>query len=400
MNLSFMMSRDSTTSINENNHRFPFCIVWTPIPLITWLFPFIGHMGIATSKGVIRDFAGSYYVSEDDMAFGWPTSYLQLMPSKVEGGAQAWDHAVLEASEEYKAHIHNLICDNCHSHTALALNRMKYNGKSNWNMTGWDLKPVSPMVRLTIETITDGYQYINAVKQREISLRDLQIPAIENLGVTKDQFDVIDLTDNNIRKIDNLPLMKRLESILLHNNRIQYIQKDIGEKLPNLKTLALTNNNIAELGDILPLAKCTKLEYLSLMGNPLTHKPHYRAYIINKLPSVRVLDFRRIKDAERNEAAKFFKGEEGKKLEEQANTAQDQQQSLLEDGESKRSTAAQGRTTEELAQIEESIRNAKSLAEVEHLTSILNSGRIPGEKIQETTNGVDENGEEFEMETE
>lgn len=48
-------------------------------------------MGIATSKGVIRDFAGSYYVSEDSMGFGWPTCYLQMSPSKVEGGAQAWD---------------------------------------------------------------------------------------------------------------------------------------------------------------------------------------------------------------------------------------------------------------------------------------------------------------------
>lgn len=28
-----------------------------------WLFPFIGHMGIAMSSGVIRDFAGPYYVS-------------------------------------------------------------------------------------------------------------------------------------------------------------------------------------------------------------------------------------------------------------------------------------------------------------------------------------------------
>lgn len=28
-----------------------------------WVFPFIGHMGICTSSGVIRDFAGSYYVS-------------------------------------------------------------------------------------------------------------------------------------------------------------------------------------------------------------------------------------------------------------------------------------------------------------------------------------------------
>lgn len=28
-----------------------------------WVLPFIGHMGICTSAGVIRDFAGSYFVS-------------------------------------------------------------------------------------------------------------------------------------------------------------------------------------------------------------------------------------------------------------------------------------------------------------------------------------------------
>lgn len=28
-----------------------------------WVFPFIGHMGICTSSGIIRDFAGSYFVS-------------------------------------------------------------------------------------------------------------------------------------------------------------------------------------------------------------------------------------------------------------------------------------------------------------------------------------------------
>ena len=43
--------------------RYPHCLVWTPIPVLTWLFPFIGHMGIARTDGVIRDFAGPYYVS-------------------------------------------------------------------------------------------------------------------------------------------------------------------------------------------------------------------------------------------------------------------------------------------------------------------------------------------------
>ena len=39
--------------------RYPYCLVWTPLPCITWLFPSIGHVGICTSKGIIHDFAGS-----------------------------------------------------------------------------------------------------------------------------------------------------------------------------------------------------------------------------------------------------------------------------------------------------------------------------------------------------
>ncbi|KAH7718032.1 U2 small nuclear ribonucleoprotein A [Aphelenchoides avenae] len=169
------------------------------------------------------------------------------------------------------------------------------------------------MVRLSADLVNDSYQFINACKQREICLRNLQIPAIENLGATRDQFDVIDLTDNNIRKLNNLPQLKRLESLILHNNRVQSIQKDIGEHVPNLKTLALTNNNLAELSDIDALAGCKKLEYLTLMGNPLTHKQHYRAYIIHKLKSVRVLDFRRIKDKEREAAKALFRAKKKEK---------------------------------------------------------------------------------------
>ena len=34
--------------------RFPFAIVWTPIHPISWILPFVGHMGIADSNGVPR----------------------------------------------------------------------------------------------------------------------------------------------------------------------------------------------------------------------------------------------------------------------------------------------------------------------------------------------------------
>ncbi|XP_028143262.2 transmembrane protein 222 [Diabrotica virgifera virgifera] len=120
--------------IDYSRDRYPFCIVWTPIPLLTWLFPPIGHMGIALSSGVIRDFAGPYYVSEDNMAFGRPTKFWQLKPTLVKGGVSSWDAAVTEASDIYKGRMHNLCCDNCHSHVATALNLMQYENSSSWNM--------------------------------------------------------------------------------------------------------------------------------------------------------------------------------------------------------------------------------------------------------------------------
>eukprot|EP00795_Rhopilema_esculentum_P007077 gene7077-12717_t len=93
---------DIRMKLNLKRNRYPYSIVWTPIPCLTWIFPFIGHMGIAMSSGVIRDFAGPYFVSEDDMAFGNPTKYWQLNPTKVCNVNTNWDNAVSAASEEYK----------------------------------------------------------------------------------------------------------------------------------------------------------------------------------------------------------------------------------------------------------------------------------------------------------
>lgn len=118
--------------IDVKNSLFPYCIVWTPLPIITWLIPIIGHMGIAYSNGVIRDFAGSYYVSEGNMAFGKPTKYWQLKPNKVKN--TNWNDAILNASTVYSNRIHNLLIDNCHSHVAYALNQMQYNGFKRYNM--------------------------------------------------------------------------------------------------------------------------------------------------------------------------------------------------------------------------------------------------------------------------
>jgi hypothetical protein len=49
-----------TPSIDHATQRYPYCIVWTPLPVISWFLPFIGHTGIADSRGVIYDFAGCH----------------------------------------------------------------------------------------------------------------------------------------------------------------------------------------------------------------------------------------------------------------------------------------------------------------------------------------------------
>jgi hypothetical protein len=35
-------------ALDIKRNRFPFCIVWTPLPLISWFLPIIGHTGICT----------------------------------------------------------------------------------------------------------------------------------------------------------------------------------------------------------------------------------------------------------------------------------------------------------------------------------------------------------------
>jgi U2 small nuclear ribonucleoprotein A' len=58
----------------------------------------------------------------------------------------------------------------------------------------------------------------------------------------------------------------------------------------------LTNNAITELGDLEPLRELRSLKYLSLLGNPVREKKWYREWLAWRIPSLRVLDFQRIRD--------------------------------------------------------------------------------------------------------
>ncbi|TFY53115.1 hypothetical protein EVJ58_g9635 [Rhodofomes roseus] len=162
------------------------------------------------------------------------------------------------------------------------------------------------MVKLTPELIESVPSSLNPLKERQLDLRGYKIPAVENLGITKDQHDAIDFTDNSIIVLGNIPLLRRLRTLLLANNRISTISPSLRLSVPNLTTLVLTNNNISELGDLEPLQDMRKLEFLSLLGNPVREKKWYREWLAWRIPSLRVLDFQRIRDKERQAAKSLF----------------------------------------------------------------------------------------------
>ena len=132
------------------------------------------------------------------------------------------------------------------------------------------------------------------------------IAVIENLAATQDQFDSIDLSDNEIRKVECMAVLRRLTQLLLSNNRVTRISESIGRALPKLQTLVLTNNELRTLAELEPLRHVPTLTALSLVDNPVTKVEHYRLYVISLLPKLKVLDFQRVRPAERDAALTRF----------------------------------------------------------------------------------------------
>ncbi|XP_076754088.1 small nuclear ribonucleoprotein polypeptide A'-like U2A [Xylocopa sonorina] len=220
------------------------------------------------------------------------------------------------------------------------------------------------MVKLTPDLIQQSMQYINPVKDRELDLRGYKIPTIENLGATLDQFDTIDFSDNDIRKLDGFPLLKRIKTLFFNNNRIVRIGEGLEHCIPNLETLMLTGNMIQELGDLEPLTQLKNLTNLCLLQNPVSAKPQYRQYVVYRFPQLRLLDFKKIKMKEREAAIDYFRSKKGKEMVREIAKKVKTQTSGT-------STDKPLTTPEERNKIREAITNASSLEDVQRLSKLL-----------------------------
>ncbi|KAI8537068.1 hypothetical protein RHMOL_Rhmol10G0306000 [Rhododendron molle] len=172
-----------TSEIDPRRGRFPCCIVWTPLPVLSWLVPFIGHMGICREDGVILDFAGPNFVCVDNFTFGAVARYIQISKEKIDQDPipkqvrkteishnpgtrteassitkcsicpqlaayrseeayrqdepsrdlSTWDDALRKGTQEFQHRSYNLFTCNCHSFVANNLNRLAFQS-GGWNV--------------------------------------------------------------------------------------------------------------------------------------------------------------------------------------------------------------------------------------------------------------------------
>ena len=156
-------------------------------------------------------------------------------------------------------------------------------------------------------------------RERELFLRGWRLPAeVENLSVLVDHgIGAIDISETGVQSLSNFPVMPGVRILTACNNSISKVSIDFPTTLPFLDVLVLTGNRLSSFPVCEPLLRLKSLSVLSLLGNPVTRKQHYRLLFIYSLPNLRLLDLSRVSKKERDEAKALFSKKKGKALIEQ-----------------------------------------------------------------------------------
>ena len=124
----------------------------------------------------------------------------------------------------------------------------------------------------------------------------------------------LDLSDNKLRSLANLPPLPRLHTLLLDKNKLTALSS-LPASLPSLTTLWLNNNQLSDLPaalDRLAVA-APQLSYLSMLRNPCVPDMYgreeeaeayqrHRWFVINRLKRLQLLDASPVTTTERREA--------------------------------------------------------------------------------------------------
>lgn len=198
------------------------------------------------------------------------------------------------------------------------------------------------LMKITPKLIASAPNVINPEGLLTLVLRDQGILFIENLQTYSDVYSVIDLTNNDVTELWGICDQGRIETVLLANNNISSLGPDsldgtgsdgtnepecneqqknttnttttgnttnttkTGKKFSSLKSLLLINNNVSAFTELVKLQRFHNLQSLYMIGNPISEKHHYRAFLVWILPQLRILDGEKVKPRDREAATELF----------------------------------------------------------------------------------------------
>ncbi|KAH7301386.1 hypothetical protein KP509_23G023000 [Ceratopteris richardii] len=138
---------------SEFSHdQFPHSIVWTPLPAVSWLAPFLGHVGVRREDGTILDFAGSYCISINNFAFGATARFFSLDRQQCcfphltghtckssykhaqTGTVLSLDDGLQNCMHHFQIKSCNPFTCTCHSFVSSFLNIVAYEGSVDWSV--------------------------------------------------------------------------------------------------------------------------------------------------------------------------------------------------------------------------------------------------------------------------
>jgi U2 small nuclear ribonucleoprotein A' len=151
---------------------------------------------------------------------------------------------------------------------------------------------------------------------------------------------------------------------------------------------------LKDFASLQPLFGLKKLEFLVLTSTAISQLPHYRSWLISNIPSIRWLDYSKVKQSERDHASSLFYTAEG--------TSTDLARSIgtqsvsVEQAESGAKGAktfeveqaqSKGLNDEQKLRIRKAIEKAGTLEEIQRLKRMLADGFVPDEKTLKALGG-------------
>jgi len=206
-----------------------------------------------------------------------------------------------------------------------AMKRYYEENKEEYKIVNLDALPFNELrvLNLSFQEIYRIQNLEGLHKLEELRLDNNKIKKIENIGHLV-HLKWLDLSFNAIEKIEGLTELRKLQDLSLYSNQIKKV-----EGLDNcleLNVLSLGNNLIETYDKMLEyLEKFRKLEVFNVAGNPFTKKEQeYDLHIIFRLKNLKYLDYSFIDDAMKNKleekdefkGAKLGRQQEIKQLEE------------------------------------------------------------------------------------